>query len=198
MRQLQEVQDLVVNSSVGGATTFGDGAGSDDVGGTTALRNITTNAGGTTVLNATSLTTTLDQTYNDPITVGTSGSGSALTTINANDTTFNNTVDAAAAGVESLTINSSTVAADVGFTTFGDAAGDDNVGSIAALASLLTNVDGAVVINSAIVTTTVSQTHFDAAFIGTSGTGNTTTTLNGVAVSFNSHNRRRHPPVSKA
>jgi hypothetical protein len=179
-------QDLVANSTGGGATTFGDGAGSDDVGATTALQNITTNADGTSVLNATSLTTTLDQTYNDPITVGTSGSGSALTTVNANDTTFNSTVDATTAGVESLTVNSSTVGADTGFTTFGDAAGDDNVGSGAALASLLTNVDGAVVINSTIVTTTVSQTHNDAAFLGTSGTGNTTTTLNGVAVSFNS------------
>ena len=179
-------QDLVANSTGGGATTFGDGTGSDDVGATTALQNITTNADGTTVLNATSLTTTLDQTYNDPITVGTSGSGSALTTVNANDTTFNSTVDAAVAGVESLTVNSSTAGADTGFTTFGDAAGDDNVGSGAALASLLTNVDGAVVINSTIVTTTVSQTHNDAAFLGTSGTGNTTTTLNGVAVSFNS------------
>ena len=206
-------QDLVANSTGGGTTTFGDGAGSDDVGAATALQNLTTNADGLTDLNATSLTTTQDQTYNDAVIVGTSGTGAALTTINANDTTFNSTLDATTAGVESLTVNSSRTAGanavlegfgpdglegtaddpatddDIGFTTFGSAiadGSDDNVGGIAALASLLTNADGAVVINSASVTTTVSQTHNDAAFLGTSGTGNATTTLSGVAVSFNS------------
>src|SRR5207302_1037120 len=55
--------DLAVNTA--GTTTFG-GA----VGGTTALTSLTTDLPGVTALNGGAVTTTLAQTYNDPVTLG--------------------------------------------------------------------------------------------------------------------------------
>ena len=94
-----------------------------------------------------------------------------------NDITFNSTVDGTTAGVESLVANSNAT----GTTTFGQAAADgsdDNVGGVTQLAFLTTNADGTTVINSATVNTTGNQTYNDNVTVQTSGTGNTTTTLN--------------------
>ncbi len=55
--------DLTVNTT--GTTTFGGALGN-----TTPLTNLTTDAGGTTVINGGSVTTTGDQTYNDAVTLG--------------------------------------------------------------------------------------------------------------------------------
>ena len=64
-------QALTVNST--GATTFG-GA----IGGTTPLTSLTTNAGGTTVINGGAITTTGNQTFSDAVTIG-----ATPTTLNA-------------------------------------------------------------------------------------------------------------------
>src|SRR5204863_404435 len=74
--------DLAVNT--GGATTLGG-----VVGGTTALTSLTTDLPGTTALNGGAVTTTLAQTYNDPVTLGandtltsTASGAIALSTVN--------------------------------------------------------------------------------------------------------------------
>ncbi len=76
-----------------GATTFG-GA----VGGTHALRSVTTDAGGTVAINGGVVTTTGAQTYGEVLSLG------AATTLNASAVTF----DAAVSGPHSLTVNGAT------------------------------------------------------------------------------------------
>ena len=192
------IEDLTVNSTGGGTTIFGDAAGDDNVGGITAIGNLITNADGDTDINSTSVTTSADQTYNDRVIIGTSGGaapGNLITTLSGVNITFNSTVDASAAGVESLVVNGT------GTTTFGDAAGDDNVGAgtnptfvgEGALLNLTTDggvaASGTTVINSTSVTTTLDQTYNDAVVVGTSGgaaPANVITTLIGDDITFNS------------
>ena len=76
-----------------GATTFG-GA----VGGTHALRSVTTNAGGTVAINGGGVTTTGAQTYGETLSLG------AATTLNASAVTF----DGAVSGPYSLTVSGAT------------------------------------------------------------------------------------------
>ena len=102
-------QSLTVNAS--GTTTFGNEPG-DQVGGNQALESLTTDEEGTTVINTDQVTTTEDQTYNDPVTLG------ADTALSGTNVTFNSTVDATTAGEQSLTVNAS------GTTTFGNAVGN--------------------------------------------------------------------------
>ncbi len=139
---------LSINTS--GTTQF-DAA----VGGTTALTSLTTDAGGTTQVNGGAVTTTADQTYNDAVVLG------ATTTLSAHNVTFNSTVDAATAGSQGLTVNSS----GGGVTTLGDAAAD-RVGGTAGLAFLTTNADGTTQINADQVNTSGSQTYNDAVELG--------------------------------
>ncbi|MGK7947800.1 MAG: CHAT domain-containing protein [Xenococcaceae cyanobacterium] len=119
---------LTINST--GNTTF-NGA----VGGDTPLSSLSTDAGGTTQLNA-NVTTTGNQTYNDGVTLG-----NDITLQGTNITT--NTVD----GDRALTINST------GNTTFNGAVGGDTP-----LSSLTTDANGTTQLN-ANITTTGNQTY---------------------------------------
>jgi hypothetical protein len=134
-------QSLTVNT--GGTTTFGNNAGDDRVGTTNALSSLTTDAGGSTVFNVAaantpSVTTSGAQTYNDAVTLQ---QNTVLTSTASGNVTFNSTVDAVAAGGQSLTVNTG------GTTTFGDNAGDDRVGATNALSSLTTDAGGSTVFN---------------------------------------------------
>ncbi len=156
------IQSLTSNSN--GATTFGG-----VVGGTTALSTLTTNAGGTLTL--TGVSTTGLQTYGETTAVSLAGAfntnGTPFvinapttllgdTTVNsgAGNVTFNNFIDATAAGAQSLTVNSS------GATNF--VAG---IGGGKALANLTTDAGGT---SSSVGATTTGTTTF-----------NDNTTLNG-------------------
>lgn len=89
---------LTVNTT--GTTTF-----SGAVGGTTALASLTTNAGGTTALNGGSVSTSGNQTYNDPVTMSqatTLTSTGGTVTAGGNVT---NTVAGAGITVDAPTIN---------------------------------------------------------------------------------------------
>jgi hypothetical protein len=144
--------NLTANSS--GITTF-----SGIVGATKALKIITTNAGGTTVINTTGITTTGNQTYNDAVTL------TANTTLNAGggNIVFGSTLN----GAFSLIANSSTI------TTFGNL-----VGNIDPLTSVTTNAGGTTNINTSAITTTGNQTYSDAITLGTD------TTLTGTNPTF--------------
>jgi hypothetical protein len=148
--------NLTTNSS--GITTF-----SGIVGATKALKIITTNAGGTTVINTTGITTTGNQTYSDAVTL------SANTTLNAGtgNIVFGSTLN----GAFSLIANSSTI------TTF-----DNLVGNIDPLTSITTNAGGTTNINTSAITTTGNQTYSDAITLGadTTLTGTTPTFSAGV------------------
>ncbi len=148
--------NLAVNTS--GNTTFS---------GAVTTTSVTTDAGGTTLINGGAVATTAAQTYNDAVVLG------ANTTLTATTVTFNGTVDAAAAGAQSLAITGNAI--------FGDAAGDF-VGNTAALSSL--SVSGTTALNagnaSTTVTTTGDQTYTGAVTLGAN------TTLAGNDITFSS------------
>ncbi len=126
---LDGAQALTVNAS--GTTTFGG-----VVGGNTALASLTTNAGGSTALNAGAVTTSGAQTYNDAVTLG------ADTTLAGAGLTFNGTLD----GARSLTANAGTSAVQ-----FNGAVGDTT-----ALTALAAN---GLTVTAADVTTTSTQAY---------------------------------------
>jgi hypothetical protein len=153
---------LVVNSS--GATTFVGAVGS-----AAPLTNLTTNAGGTTLIQGGSIVTTGTQTYGDAVlagpavtTLATTNSkvlfGDSLTLIGdldvtsgAGDVTFTGAVNGGAA----LKVNSS------GTTKFSGV-----VGAGVALGSIETLGGGATLINGGVVTTTGTQKYGDSVTIG--------------------------------
>lgn len=143
--------NLALNTT--GNTTF-----NGLVGGTTALTSLTTDAGGTTLINGAGVSTTADQTYNDNVTLGV-----AVVTLNGVNVTFNGTVNGPAA----LTVNGS------GTTTFAS-----TVGAGSALQSLTTDAAGTTAINGGVVTTTGAQTYNDNVTLGAD------TTLTGSTVTF--------------
>lgn len=110
---------LTVNTA--GTTTFGGAVGSG-----TALNSLTTDAGGSTVLNGGAATTTGGQTYNDLVTLG----ANTTLTAGAGGVTFAGPVTVS--GVYGLTVNTS------GDAVFGAAVGT----SVAPLASLTTDTGG--------------------------------------------------------
>ena len=149
---------LTVNASE--TTTFGNDI-SDRVGETNPLTFLTTNAPGTTVINTDQINTTGDQTYNDAVELGED------TTLTGNNITFNNTVDAATNGEQSLTVNAS------GNTTFGNDP-SDRIGETNRLESLTTDAVGTTlgttVINTDQINTTGDQTYNDTVILGASTT----------------------------
>src|SRR5205814_6331811 len=126
------------------------------------LKDLTTNAGGTTAINGGLVNTDLDQTYGDAVTLG------ADTTVTGNNITFASTLD----GVHSLLVTST--GAGTRITTFGGI-----VGGTAALTSLATNGGaGETDINGGAVTTSGDQSYNDVVKLGAD------TTLAGNDVSF--------------
>ncbi|MHC4622683.1 MAG: beta strand repeat-containing protein, partial [Planctomycetota bacterium] len=108
---------LTVNSGAG-ATIFGGAVGLDALDGLsedTGLGAVTTNAAGTTQINGGSVTTTLDQTYNDPVTLGDN------TTLNGTNVKFDQTLNSEPGYKRSLLVNASAV------TTFNGIVGGDVV-----------------------------------------------------------------------
>ena len=143
-------RSLTVNSS--GQTLFAMAVG------TVPLRSLTTDSAGTTVINGGAVTTTTDQSYGDPLTLGantilTAGSGGTTGGV-----TFGSTINGAAT---SLTVNSD------GVTAFG--------GNVSGLTTLTTDAPGSTAINTATVTTSVSQTFNDPVTLGANVTINTPT-----------------------
>ncbi|MCX7409845.1 MAG: hypothetical protein NTZ32_17350 [Planctomycetales bacterium] len=143
--QATEANSLTINT--GAVTRF-----NANVGATTALKSLTTDAGGTTSLNG-SVTTTTTQLFNDAVLLTnnvlltSSGAGAS------GNVTFISTVNDAAAGTHSLTVNTA------GTTRF-----NATVGNSGSLASLTTDGPGLVSLNGN-VTTTGNQTFGDQAVI---------------------------------
>jgi hypothetical protein len=117
------------------------------VGGTRALNKLKTDAGGTTRINTTAITTTLDQNYDDAVTLG------ADAVLNGDNIVFASTVD----GAKALTVNSS----GSGATTFAAA-----VGATTPLTSLTTNGDGTTNLNGGSVSTSAAQSYGDDVVLG--------------------------------
>ncbi|MBI1315113.1 hypothetical protein GC176_27800, partial [bacterium] len=102
--------DLTIDAGTGGTITI-DGA----IGATNELDNLTLNAAGASVaLNGGEVSTINDQTYNVDVTI------SADTTINANDVTFNGTLDSIDATARALIVNAD------GVTSFNGTVGGTN------------------------------------------------------------------------
>src|SRR5262249_11744698 len=97
-----ETNSLLVNTS--GTTAFNGLVGNTD-----RLSTLTTNAGGSTVINTTSVKTTSDQTYNDAVKLDT---GTTLDSSVSGNITFNSTLDSTTGETNSLVVNTS------GVTTF--------------------------------------------------------------------------------
>ena len=153
---------LTVNSG-SGATIFGGAVGNDaldELSDDEGLGEVTTNAAGTTQINGGSVTTTGNQTYNDPVTLG-----AATTELNGSGVEFVSTLN----GASALTVNTT----GGGSTIFGG-----TVGNSTALTSLVTNADGDTKINGGLVTTTGNQTYNDPVTLGAY------TTLNATNVTF--------------
>src|SRR5207248_7214756 len=121
---------------------------------TVNIASLTTNAGGTTVLNAGTFTTTAGQTHNDDVTLG------AAATLNAGagNVSFNGAVS----GAFSLAVNST------GTTTFGDLAGTDTVN----IARERKSAGEGTRLNAGTCTTTAGQTHNDDVTLGAATTLN--------------------------
>jgi len=136
---------LTVNTT--GTTTFG-GA----VGGTTALASLTTDAGGTTIINGGSVTTSGAQSYGDAVTLG---ANTTFASTGSGNITFVSTVN----GAFALTANTA------GVTTLGGA-----VGGTTALTSVTTDAAGSTHINGGTINTTGAQTYNDAVVLGANTT----------------------------
>src|SRR6185503_10133966 len=113
------------------------------VGGTTAPTSLSTNAGGTTQINTTAITTTGAQNYADNVVLG------ADATLAGGSVSFGGTVNSDATA-RALTVNSG------GATTFSGA-----VGGGAALSTLTTNAAGTTTISGGAVTTSGGQSYGD-------------------------------------
>jgi len=150
---------LQLNDS--GTTTF-----SGSVGNSLALASLTTNAGGSTAINTTTLNTTGAQTYNDAVTLG---ADAVLASSGGSDIRFLNTLD----GASGLTVNTT------GATVFAMA-----VGSTTPLAFLTTNNGGTTQVNGGTLVTSGTQTYNDAVSIGGATTFNAT--ASSAALAFNS------------
>ena len=136
---LNGAQALSVNAG-SGTTTFGAA-----VGGSTPLTSLTTDSGGSTVLNGGSITTSGAQTYNDAVTLA------SASTLAGADVQFAGTLN----GANALTVNAS------GTTTFGAA-----VGSITPLAGITTDAAGSTVVNTGSITTSGAQSYNDSVALG--------------------------------
>ncbi|PLX85212.1 MAG: hypothetical protein C0618_10910, partial [Desulfuromonas sp.] len=149
-------QNLAVNTS--GTTTF-DGV----VGGSTPLSSLTTDSGGTVVVNGGAISTTGSQSYADAMTLG------ADTVFTGTDISFSGPVD----GAYALAINGS------GVTTFAGLVGD-----VTPLTSLTTDSSGSTSLSGSALTTINSITLNDAVSLAADVTLNTdalvfATTVNG-------------------
>ncbi|MFO1046083.1 MAG: hypothetical protein U0941_30260 [Planctomycetaceae bacterium] len=153
-----ETNSLMVNTS--GTTTFNGLVGNTD-----RLSTLTTNAGGSTVINTSSIKTVTDQTYNDAVKLDTN---TTLDSSNNGNITFNSTLDSVAGETNSLLVNTS------GTTTF-----NGLVGNTDRLSTLTTDADGTTVINTSSVKTLTDQVYNDNVVVAT------TSTLTGVNVTFN-------------
>jgi hypothetical protein len=156
------------------------------VGGMHALTSLTTDAGGTTVLNintpsGSSITTTgaAGQVFNDAVQL------EQDTTLKANTGAINfaNTIDSYNATTHALTLNSA------GVTTLNGA-----IGSNFALTSLLTNAGGSTVINGGVINTTgtAGQVFNDAVYLQSDTTLNASAGAINFANSIDSYNATTH------
>jgi autotransporter-associated beta strand protein len=146
--------DLLIQSP--GTTTFNGGVGQALI----PLNSLTTDAPGTTIVNATQIYTINDQTYNDPVTaISDIQFDSALANI-----VFNSTLD----GSVIVVVNSP---ADTIFNA--------PVGSNLALASLTTDAGGTTNINGGTIDSIGPQTYHDDVSLGAN------TLLNGSVMTFN-------------
>ncbi|MDB5341692.1 MAG: hypothetical protein JWP89_69 [Schlesneria sp.] len=155
---------LLVNATT---TTFNGAIGTTNV-----LASLTTDAAGTTHLNAGTIDAKVVD-FQDAVIL------ESTTIVNATTVSFDSTVDAATAGLQGLTVNAS------GTTTFGDGVGDDKVGGAKSLAFLTTDAIGSTILKSTSVTTSGDQTYHDAVVLA-SNSVTANTTLTGVNVSFDS------------
>ncbi len=176
---LNGATDLTVNTT--GNTTF-----TGIVGGTTAVKSILTNAGGTTNLNA-NLTTTHAQTYHDAVVLTKATALGMTSTTNNGAITFDTTVDLGAVNTTPLTVSSGS-----GAITFSNAIGSGVNGALGAIilnstgattlsstlnaASLTTNAGGTTTLSGGTITTSGSQTYNDAVIMGANTAFNTTNT----------------------
>ncbi len=150
-------RSLTVNTNANGITTF-----TGVVGGLLALASLQTNLDGETRINGGVINTTGDQTYQDPVTLGTN------TTLTGNDITFGNTLNSQ--GVpRTLLVNTDAN----GNTTFSGI-----VGGTLALASLETNPDGETRINGGAITTIGDQLYRDPVVLGANTTLTSGTNIN--------------------
>jgi hypothetical protein len=132
------------------------------------VTSITTDAPGRTDINGGTVTTTGDQTYNDPVTL------TANTVLTGANVTFAQTVNSdAAATPRALTVNAS------GATVFGGA-----VGTTFALASLTTDAPGTTAVNGGAVVTAGAQAYSDPVTVGAAATQFTST--GNAAITFGS------------
>ncbi len=153
--------NITFNKTVNGGynltvNTFGITKFNGNVGGTTALVSVTTDAGGTTDLNGSVVNTTGAQTYNDAVILS---QNETLNSTGNGNVTFATTVD----GAYSLTVNTS------GVTTF-----NGNVGGATALVSVTTDAGGTTDLNGSVVNTTGTQTYNDAVILSQNETLNST------------------------
>ena len=135
---------LTVNAD--GQTFFGDEIGSIE-----ALFALITDAPGTTVIDAGNISAmgSGDIIFNDPVFL------QSDTTLNAENVTFNSTVDTGDADPVTLTINASDA------TTF-----NDFIGATSPLGELFTDAPGTLAVNTSDIMTTGNQTYNDAMTIG--------------------------------
>ncbi|HET6879085.1 MAG TPA: DUF4214 domain-containing protein, partial [Pirellulales bacterium] len=130
-----------VTVTTGGIVTFGDGTGTDAVGGVHPLATLTVSGAttfdvaGTAAASPTVVTNGV-QIFNGAVTLA---ADTVLTTLNSGNVVFNSTVDAAANGGEALTIDTTggRTAGAFGLTQF-----NANVGAGAALKSLTISTGG--------------------------------------------------------
>jgi len=152
---------LAVNT--GGATLFNGQVG----GGGNPLASVTTDAPGTTAINGSTVTTTGNQSYNDPVTLG---GDTVLASTSSGAISVNSTLQSPGLA-RTLTVNTA------GATVFGGVVG----GGGNPLASVATDAPGTTAINGGAVTTGGTQQYGDPV---TLGAGTTLTSTGNQLVQF--------------
>jgi hypothetical protein len=170
-----------------GTTTFVGAVGDNSQ----RLASLTSNGGGTTVVNGGSVTTTGSQTYTDAVTLG---ADTTLATTNST-VSFAATLDSSSTTARDLTVNTGSGAITMSGAVGGanaldvvalNSTGTTTLGGAFTAATLTTNAGGTTAINGGTVTTTGAQTYNDAVTLGADTTLATTNSAVTFASTLNS------------
>ncbi len=176
--------DILVLGGAGGTNALGamalNSTGNTSLDNTVRAASLTTNAGGTTTINTTAITTDAAQTFGDNVMVG---ANATFTTMANGTVQFGGSLDSGSAAARDITVDSGAgsimlMGATGGTNALGamalNSTGTTMIANTVRAGSLATNAGGTTAVNTSAVTTTGTQSYGDAVSLGAAATLSTT------------------------